>query len=447
MRILQTARICIIDDQPEEYLHLIHALSRIGLGCLHIDGTKEEELPKTPLAGLRLVFLDMQLGTAGDANQVAAHTANVFSHVVAEDGGPVLVVLWTKHNDYIEAFKTRLFGKWRAFLGRVVFVHMDKPQLAADIDPQKLEADVSGHLAKLYPLDLVCEWEQAVHEAASDTTSALAKLAVERAGVLVDDDEAQMAEKIQTAFKFLLRVMLDASAGRNATAESALRDLHSGLAPLHNDRLEHSSNVLGNSSASLLLKEKRPTPTAEECAAINSMLLVAPMDGDSTNLGPGSLYTFAETAMFNDAFGLEWTKVAEKILDPLKIAPADQPALLEQCRPVLAEVSADCDYAQRKRPVARLVAGVLVPSDLAKKLKDGNQFRSADYLRHATAVRLETPQGDWLPIFISQFVFSVSPPTLAEWLQPIGRLRSGPLAELRHWISNQATRPGYLSVS
>jgi hypothetical protein len=446
MKILQTARICIIDDEPEEYLQLIHALSRIGLGCLHIDGTREEELPKTPLAGLRMVFLDMHLGTAGDANQVAAHTANVFSHVVAQDGGPVLVVLWTKHNDYVEAFKTRLFGKWSSFLGRLVFTRMDKPQVSAKIDPKKLEADVCEHLAKHQPLDLVWEWEQAVHEAASDTTSALGKLAAERAGVVSTDDESMMAGKIQNAFKFLLRLLLDASAGRNATEESALKDLHSGLAPLHNDRLEHSSIVVGKSSAPLLLKEKKPEPTAAESAAINSMLLVAPVDADTTKLGPGSLYTFADAATFKGAFGQEWVNVAEKILDPFRIKPADQPAVLEQCRPLLAEVSADCDYAQRKRPVARLIAGVLVPSDLAKKLEDAGQFRSADYLRHGTTVLLQNPQGDWHPIFISQFVFSLSPPTLPRWLQPVGRLRSGPLAELRHWLAAHATRPGYLKV-
>lgn len=252
-----------------------------------------------------------------------------------------------------------------------------------------------------------------------------------------------MADKIQCAFKFLLRLLIDASAGRNATEESALRDLHSGLAPLHNDRLDHSSTVVGKSSAPLLLKEEKPKPTASESAAINSMLLVAPVDADATKFGPGSLYTFADAAMFSGAFGQEWVKIAEKILNT---KPTDQPAVIAQCRPVLAEVSADCDYAQGKRPVARLVAGVLVPSDLAAKLEDAKQFRSADYLRRATTVRLQNPQGDWHPIFISQFVFSLSPPTLPNWLQPIGRFRSGPLAELRHWLATHATRPGYLKV-
>jgi hypothetical protein len=446
MKILQTARICIIDDEPDEYLQLIHALSRIGLGCLHIDGSKEEELPKSPLAGLRMVFLDMHLGTAGDANQVAAQTAQVFSRVVAQDGGPVLVVFWTKHNDYVEAFKIRLFGKWSSFLGRLVFARMDKPQVSTKIDPKKLEADVCAHLGKHQPLDLIWEWEQAVHEAASDTTSALAKLAAERAGVVNTDDELIMAGKIQSAFKFLLRLLLDASAGRNATEDSALRDLHSGLAPLHNDRLEHSSIVVGKSSAPLLLKEKKPEPTFAEAAAINSMLLIAPIDGDTAKLEPGSLYTFTEAAMFKQVFGQEWVKVAEKILDPFKIKPADQPAVIEQCRPVLAEVSADCDYAQKKCPVARLVSGVLVPSDLAKKLDEAKQFRSADYLRHGTDVSLKKPQGDWRPVFIGQFVFSLSPAVLPAWIQPIGRLRTGPLAELRHWLASHTTRPGYVTV-
>jgi hypothetical protein len=446
MKILQTARICIIDDEQAEYLQLIHALSRIGLGCLHIDGSKLEELPKSPLAGLRIVFLDMHLGTTGDANQVAAQTALVFSRVVAQDGGPVLVVFWTKHNHYVEAFKARLFAKWKPFLGRLVFARMDKPQVSTAIDPKKLEADVCEHLVKHQPLDLVWEWEQAVHEAASETTTALAKLAAERAGVVTTDDEAVMAGKIQSSFKFLLRLLLDASAGRNATKDSALKDLHSGLAQLHNDRLEHGSIFVGNSSAPLLLAEKKPKPTAEEAVAINSMLLIAPVDDDVTRLGPGSLYTFSSPSKFKKKFIQEWVGIAEKILDPFKIKPADQIAVIKQCRPILAEVSADCDYAQKKRPVARLVAGVLVPSSLAIKLEAAERFRSADFLRHGTDVRFKNLKGDWHPIFISHFIFSLSPATLPDWVQPIGRLRSGPLTELRHWLAAHSTRPGYLSV-
>jgi hypothetical protein len=446
MKNLQTARVCIIDDEPDEYLNLIHALSRIGLGCLHIDGTREEELPKPPLSGLRLVFLDMQLGTTGDENQITAHTANVFSRVVAQEGGPVLVVIWTKHNHYVEAFKSRLFEKWPGYLGRLVFTRMDKPIPKSNIDPLKLEATIRDQLEKNCPLDLVWQWEQSVHDAATDTTSALSQLAAKRAGVAITDDEPQMAEKVRAAFRFLLRVMLDATAGRNAREETALRDLLSGLATLHADRLEHNSSEGVVSSAPLLLRDKRPEPAATECAAINAMLLVAPVDADVASLCPGSLFTFTDAEAFKNTFGQEWLKIAEKAFDPNETKPEERSEFLKVCRPVLAEISADCDYAQRKRPVARLLTGVLVPAELASKLADNEKFGGAAYLRHGIVLTLQNPPGNWLPIYVSQFTFSVSPPNLPALLQPIGRLRSGPLTELRHWLAAHSTRPGYLSV-
>jgi hypothetical protein len=446
MKNLQTARVCIIDDEADEYVNLIHALSRIGLGCLHIEGTKEEDLPKTALSGLRLVFLDMQLGTTGDENQITAHTAKVFSRVVAHDGGPVLVIVWTKHNHFVEAFKSRLFEKWPGYLGRLVFTRMDKPSPKSDIDPLKLEATIREQLEKNYPLDLVWQWEQSVHDAATDTTSALAQLAVKRAGVAVADDEPTMANKVRTAFKFLLRVMLDASAGRNAREESALRDLLSGLATIHADRLEHNSTAGVASSAPLLLKDKRPELTPAECCAVNAMLLVAPTDTDVTSLCPGSLFTFTDVESFKNTFGQEWIKIAEKAFDSNTTKPGERSELLKVCCPVLAEVSADCDYAQRKRPVARIVTGLLVPAELANKLEDEEKLSGAAYLRQGIALTLQNPPGDWLPIYVGQFAFSISPPTVPGFLQPIGRLRSGPLTELRLWLAAHSTRPGYLSV-
>jgi hypothetical protein len=218
------------------------------------------------------------------------------------------------------------------------------------------------------------------------------------------------------------------------------------LATLHSDRLEHNSSEGEASSAPLLLKDKRPEPTAAECAAINAMLLVAPTDADVTNLCPGSLFTFSDAESFKQTFGTEWVKIAEKAFDWIETKPDERAAYLKVCQPVLAEVSADCDYAQRKRPVAHLVTGLLLPAGLASKLAEEGKFSRAAYLRHGIVLTLQNPSGDWLPIYVSQFTFSISPPKLPTLLQPIGRLRSGPLTELRHWLAAHSTRPGYLSV-
>jgi hypothetical protein len=444
MNALKTARVCVIDDQKEEYLPLIHALSRIGMGCCHYTGTKVEELPTVPLPGLRLVFLDMQLETSGESTQVAAHTAKVFATIVSEQGGPVLVVFWTKHEHHVAAFKERLYAKYQGFLGRLIFAHLEKPVSA--IDGSKLEAAILAELKKYHPLDLIWQWEQSVQDAASSTSAAIASLAAFRAGVSASDTEKQTAKKIHDAYGDLLRLVLEAAAGRNSTKESALRDLHAGLAPMHFDRLEHALQASGESSAKRLLQRQKPKAKPSECAAINAMLLLAPADSDAKMLGPGSLYTVPEVARFKRLFGHAWPAVAGVILKGEKVTSDECAQILKQCHPILAEVSADCDFAQKKRPVARLVAGVMVPASLLKTLGDDKKLQSANYLRAGESLRFAEPNGDWVSVFIGQFVYSLARKRMPRGLTPIGRLRSGPLADLRHWLAAQATRPGYLSV-
>lgn len=446
MKPLQTARVCVIDDEPKEYLKLIHALSQIGLGCLHIDGTKFEELPTTPVKGLRLVFVDMHLGTAGDAVQIAAHTANVFARVVAQDGGPVVVVFWTKHADYVDAFKESLFGRWNGFLGRVVFSRMNKPGASEEIELDKLTQELKTILDGHHPLQLVWEWEQAAHDAATETTAVVAQLAAGRAQFTASDTEPQMAEKVRASYEVLLRLLLDAAAGLSGAKESAVRDLHSALHALHSDRLEHASLSTGQSKAPDLLEIQKQMPNPAERLAINSMLHFAPVDADAEHLGPGSLYTFTDFDQFKSSFGQEWNTVAATVLDPSGFKQEEIPGLVAKFCPVMIEVSGDCDYAQRKRPVAKLILGVLLPLDICTDLEKKKKLRRADYCRHCLDLKLSVPEGDWRPVFISQFVFSISPAKRPKLLQPIGRLRSGPLAELRHWLTSHGARPGFLRV-
>src|SRR5260370_42023914 len=127
MRTLETTRVCIIDDEVDEYLPLIQALSRLRLGIIHIAGDKVEDLPEEPLPGLRLVFLDMKLGTEGDDALVAAHTAQVFSRVVSSSSAPLLVVVWTKHKDSVETFRGRLFEAYPEYQGKLLFTRIEKP--------------------------------------------------------------------------------------------------------------------------------------------------------------------------------------------------------------------------------------------------------------------------------------------------------------------------------
>ena len=67
---LQTSRVIVVDDDPTEVEGLLRGLSSIRIGALYFNGDPEE-LPKAPIDGIRLVFLDLHLvAGAGDSHSV-----------------------------------------------------------------------------------------------------------------------------------------------------------------------------------------------------------------------------------------------------------------------------------------------------------------------------------------------------------------------------------------
>lgn len=140
---LASPSVCVIDDEEHDYRPILDALLRLGLGCVHVRGDNEENLPPQPFNGLRIVFTDLHL--AGHIGKAAAsHTANVFAKVVSKDTAPVVVVIWSKYaNDpadreeglppedqltEADLFKQTLLEAKPEFKERLVFLDMQKPK-------------------------------------------------------------------------------------------------------------------------------------------------------------------------------------------------------------------------------------------------------------------------------------------------------------------------------
>ena len=76
--IQRNAEIVIIDDTPDEVASLLKLLNRNGIGYCYYTGIDLEELPETPIEGIRILFLDFVLGTDGqsDKNKISALMGN-----------------------------------------------------------------------------------------------------------------------------------------------------------------------------------------------------------------------------------------------------------------------------------------------------------------------------------------------------------------------------------
>jgi hypothetical protein len=113
---LASPSVCVVDDDPTEFMPILAALNDLYVSCIHILGNEIASLPARPFKRLQLVFLDLHLNNSVGKN-AASHTANVFTKLVSTETAPIVVVIWSKYAQVreegnetaAELFKTTLF--------------------------------------------------------------------------------------------------------------------------------------------------------------------------------------------------------------------------------------------------------------------------------------------------------------------------------------------------
>ncbi len=100
----ENGSVVIIDDQPDQALPIVKALSKKGIATTYYQGNVKEELPAEPIQNIRLLFLDLQIIETSDENQIAKSIVNVLLKIISKHNGPYLLVIWSKkYNTYAKA--------------------------------------------------------------------------------------------------------------------------------------------------------------------------------------------------------------------------------------------------------------------------------------------------------------------------------------------------------
>lgn len=104
MELSSINKVIIIDDQLEEALPIMKALSTKGVYSLFWDG-KVKNKPEVPLNGVRLVILDMRFSSATDSHTINRVLFGLLSSAISLDNGPYILCMWSKHNnEYLASF-------------------------------------------------------------------------------------------------------------------------------------------------------------------------------------------------------------------------------------------------------------------------------------------------------------------------------------------------------
>jgi len=477
MKSLRTARVLIIDDTPSEAMPIVEALGQLGIGCVYVSGEKVEELEKLkPFRGIRLVFVDMKLGVEGTVKEVVSKTVGVLKVVLSNETLPVVLVAWTQHPEYVDAF-TQAVRQDLPFIQPLIVDRMPKPFRAdGTIRVAATLSSLKQLLSQHWPLEVIWKLEQMAHDAATETTQSIFEVVAKDAeAVLAANDTAKTGAWFR-ALQKILQTLILAGAGKNVDGNATQQGMVETFSAMQFERLQDVGRSLLVKDVSKLCELTKPKLSSEQMAFLNSMLLFLPVRPSDASVKPGNLYLSRpklklkcpvtrcglKVSDLASPMPLRLTKDAEwkKLDDELqkakrqkklrdvallqKAAAKRKQAILRRCIPVLLELTPACDHAQHNTGGARFVAGILVPNEHAKILEWGSE--DAPFLRQLEPLILPSKQRIWHLVLNARSVYSISNAQTKIRSTPVIRLREGVQSDIRAWFAAHAARPGYLSI-
>lgn len=176
MNLPKNARVAVVDNTYDEVSDLLAVLASEGVATLYYSGPRS--FPTQPLKGVRLLFLDLELdGLRGqDDKMKASAAASNFLRLIAPDNGPVVVVLWTRHEDLEALVSSHLRNKSKV---PVSVVCISKADCREDggFSARRIKALLSKKLTSTGVIGLYVAWENAVFEGSVNLANRFARIA------------------------------------------------------------------------------------------------------------------------------------------------------------------------------------------------------------------------------------------------------------------------------
>jgi hypothetical protein len=439
MDLPKNARVAVVDNAPDEVADLLSVLAKEGVSTLFYNGPSA--FPATPLTGIRLLFLDLELAGLENANEktkASAAAANL-KRLIGPDNGPLLVVLWTNHAEVAELSKQYML---QAVKLPLFVVPIDKADCmeGKSFVAEKIKSRIAEMLTQSSAdcVGLYVDWENAVFDSTVKLSARLSSVA--------DGNGDKWSEIMSRAFYKLYR----AECGKNAlqTAQeqfvSSCHLYNSGL--ISNLDAAIAEMHLGVSSKFRLKDSSLKTAEEEESltSKLNAFLFYDSMT-HAVAL-PGDVFAVRDVSDGNLLKAVLYDFGAKN--DEL-----DELSRSEDVRLCKVIITPPCDAANNKR--------LRVPS------KDNDNSKCVQYERYAWALlvsgnarsHLTTKRGEYAYDFLRRFEFAGKVCDLLVDLYAIGTevidansmdriftLKPIPLADIQYKAANQLNRIGICAV-
>ncbi len=419
MNIPESGRVVVIDDKDDEALPLVKVLAKKGIPILYYTGLKQEELPTKPIAGVRIIFLDVVLGTDGQSDKTKVSTAvGVINRIIGPGvSGPYILIVWTKHTELKAGIKNALAKNAPLFL-----LDLRKNECKykrGGYNLNRIESRLKNELDKAGAFHLFVLWENIVHKSA---------------GGIVDDFSSFYPSDMNWNKNMFMvsRELAKAYAGERLQPGNINEISKNSLLTFNMAFIDNLESAIKNFQYTGKNKSSRirGKPDADIVSKINSRLLMAEVEDDDS-IKPGNIYegriNNRKPALIQDVFDGDLRQYHDK------------DGLIDSVEDVFLEVSSVCDYTCKKMRVYRFMPGLMWPSEYSKKIK-----RKTDYLYISPLVNIKNKK--YRLVFDIRCLTTLPLNTKKSSKKLLGRIRHELLVDIQSYISRHVNRPGVVSV-
>lgn len=411
-------KVLVIDDQITEAMPLLNLLGRKGVSAMYYSGDFSE-LPETPFNEIRLIFCDLKYNAAPDARSVASNIIAILNALISEDNGPYILLAWSAHGaDYLEELQNALDQT------------KIKPEFILQLDKSEffITEDNSAYFDEMIDsvsgLDLDSEEETQVKKLIWEKTNPFRTSWKAPLPEALDNIEKKLAEELKKANLFHLFVLWENTIASSAIATvnsiyeaipvsiPAKKRLRAMLFYLARYRLEKQIDDADEET-----KFRAAMDSLNELFAYFYFEKVHELSLDQIELE--KIDHLHEIKDLSDAKFNQWKMLTsghkgyhpgniyrdtEKYFQYHGLVTGDAFKKNENYRAnidtlkantnieyILVDLSSDCDIAQNKIFVSRVVPGIMIPIDDLNRYCTEGKFKSCepDYIFSLSPVEFE----------------------------------------------------------
>ena len=374
-------RVIIVDDDQEKLDRLSKAFLKTGIGCRTFIYDKTDEFKFTDV---RIAFFDINLGEKNintsnynlkelekEAAPIYNDLAYALNQYISKDNGPYALVFWTKNKPLIDGFKNYINNPRRGYAGTA------KPILIECFDKYELYSteNVQPKLNELFANDKIkfyFEIEENSRISGSKTIDNLHSI------IPKDNKWGENYKYFENIDKVLSKIAISIL-GYDYAKEKPIKGVYEGLSQLIlKEFLDSEKNISPNYLMSSLInsKEKIEIKSPDEIIA-NKLNTFFHIDETTefTSEERGGVFGIKvdrlKSGDFKPSFHFSlsgYYKDLEKFNSELffrlssNISESNRQKIKSNMEFIAVEISASCDYSQRKMRNNKFVLGLLTPS-------------------------------------------------------------------------------------